>query len=126
MGLKRLIQFLPCAMATDYRNGRQKKIITDSSDAFGLAFTTFRLGNVMHHSETGHSNPLDFQSMFIRGCSKVGAAPVIPEWRMEGTPVDVAARTVVHVSGTSQKWEYNLSLGPAYTSTLVESGVFHG
>ena len=79
-----------------------EKVITDSSDAFGLAFTTFRLGNVMHHSVTGHSNPLDFQSMFIRGCSKVGAAPVIPEWRLEGTPVDVAARTVVRVSGTSQ------------------------
>ena len=63
-----------------------EKIVTDSSEAFGLAFSTFRMGNLSPNSKTGHSNPLDFQCMIIRGCDKVGAVPVVPEWRIEGTP----------------------------------------
>ena len=79
-----------------------EKIVTDSSEAFGLAFSTFRMGNLSPNSKTGHSNPLDFQCMIIRGCDKVGAVPVVPEWRIEGTPADIAARNVVSLSSTHQ------------------------
>ena len=76
-----------------------EKIVTDTSSKFGLNFSTFRMGNLGWHTHTGHFNPLDFQGMIFRGCFKVGAIPIVPDWRIELTPANIAASIILKLAG---------------------------
>eukprot|EP00041_Stephanoeca_diplocostata_P019927 m.436485 g.436485 ORF g.436485 m.436485 type:complete len:691 (-) comp21425_c0_seq6:779-2851(-) len=75
-----------------------EKIVSDVSNSLGLTFSTFRMGNLGWDSRNGQYNDLDFQGMIFRGCNKVGAAPHVPAWRIELTPVDWAASIVMRLA----------------------------
>ena len=81
----------------------------------GLPVTIFRPGNLagpdprkaiqtpINEKDKEHSNPieasgwnsLDSNWLYIAGCVVLGAAPVVPEWKCELTPVDFSAASVI-------------------------------
>ena len=77
-----------------------EKMIHQANEEMGLSFVTYRMGNIGWHSKTGDFNDLDFQGMIFRGCNTTAAVPVVPDWKIELTPVDWAASKIVEIAST--------------------------
>lgn len=87
-----------------------ERIVRQGQKELGLPFVIYRLGNLGWHSKSGFFNELDFQCMIFRGCYRLGVAPILPDWRVELTPVDWAASTIIN--GASDK--LNLEKGKVF------------
>jgi len=61
----------------------------------GLPTVVFRPGNMGGVGSVWNSS--DFNFLFLQGCIAVGAAPNVPGWVLEATPVDFAARAMVKI-----------------------------
>mmetsp|Transcript_5586 Transcript_5586/g.10471 ORF Transcript_5586/g.10471 Transcript_5586/m.10471 type:complete len:1297 (+) Transcript_5586:166-4056(+) len=81
----------------------------------GLPVVIFRPGNMGGDSGSrggGKSwNASDFNCLVLTGCIELGAAPDVPGWLMEMTPVDVAAQGIVEIINE------NKSLGETFHVT---------
>jgi len=64
----------------------------------GLPVVVFRVGNLGWHAVTGSRNELDFQSMLIAGCCRLGVAPDMPNAMVEMTPVNYAASSLMQLA----------------------------
>ena len=64
----------------------------------GLPVSIFRPGNIGHHRRTGTVNPNDFLSQIIKVCTRLGYAPLVPEWFFEMTPVDFLVNAIGEMS----------------------------
>lgn len=62
----------------------------------GLPVSILRPGNMAPSSASGAWNTSDFIYLLLRGCWAVGAVPPRSDWRFDLTPVDFAARAIVH------------------------------
>ncbi|TYZ61811.1 hypothetical protein PybrP1_002293 [[Pythium] brassicae (nom. inval.)] len=66
--------------------------------ARGLPVSVLRPGNMAPAAATGAWNPRDFVYLLLRGCWALGALPPRADWRFDLTPVDFAARAIVHLA----------------------------
>lgn len=66
--------------------------------ARGLPVSILRPGNMAPSSATGAWNPSDFVYLLLRGCWELGAVPPRADWGFDLTPVDFAARAIVHLA----------------------------
>src|SRR5215204_2782369 len=64
----------------------------------GLPVNVYRPGNVSGHSKTGASNPRDLLGAVIVESLRLGCAPEIEGWRMEMTPVDFVAASILQLA----------------------------
>ncbi len=71
-----------------------EKMVSEAKER-GLPVRVYRPGNVSGSSETGASNPRDFQGALIAGSLRLGRAPQIEDWRMEMTPADFVAAAIL-------------------------------
>lgn len=71
--------------------------IVTQARARGLPVAIYRPGRIGSHTVSGASNHDDFLVRMIVGCVQLGAAPDIP-MAESLFPVDLAARTIVHLS----------------------------
>ena len=62
----------------------------------GLPVSILRPGNMAPSSLTGKWNANDFIYLLLRGCMSLGAVPDRADWYFDMTPVDYAARAIVH------------------------------
>lgn len=74
-----------------------EKLVWEASD-LGLPVCVYRPGNISGHSGSGASNPKDFLTAMLSESARIGAAPEIPAWRLEMTPVDFVAAAIRHIS----------------------------
>jgi len=77
-----------------------EKLVRRASDR-GLPVVIFRPGNMGGDSGSRGGNKSwntsDFNYLLITGSIKLGCAPDVPGWRMEMTPVDVAAQAITTI-----------------------------
>jgi thioester reductase-like protein len=71
-----------------------ERMVREAADR-GLPTRVYRPGNISGHSETGVSNPRDFQGALLAGSLRLERAPYISGWRMEMTPVDFVANAIL-------------------------------
>ncbi|CAM9965248.1 unnamed protein product [Ectocarpus sp. 12 AP-2014] len=64
----------------------------------GLPVSILRPGNMSPSATTGAWNPSDFIYMLLQGCLDLGCVPEGVAWQIDVTPVDFAARAIVHVA----------------------------
>ncbi|CAM9998615.1 unnamed protein product [Ectocarpus fasciculatus] len=64
----------------------------------GLPVSILRPGNMSPSATTGAWNPSDFIYMLLQGCLDLGCVPEGVAWQIDVTPVDFAARAMVHVA----------------------------
>ncbi|CAM9749249.1 unnamed protein product, partial [Discosporangium mesarthrocarpum] len=70
----------------------------------GLPVSILRPGNMSPSSLTGHWNKSDFMYILLEArshkspCSLLGCVPEDLNWQMDMTPVNFAARAIVHVT----------------------------
>ncbi|GMF32004.1 unnamed protein product [Phytophthora lilii] len=62
----------------------------------GLPVSILRPGNIAPSSLTGQWNTSDFIYLLLKGCAGLGAVPDRSDWYFDMTPVDYAARAIVH------------------------------
>ncbi|KAJ8571615.1 hypothetical protein ON010_g5222 [Phytophthora cinnamomi] len=62
----------------------------------GLPVSILRPGNMAPSSRTGQWNASDFIYLLLKGCASLGAVPARSDWYFDMTPVDFAARAIVH------------------------------
>ncbi|DAZ98711.1 TPA: hypothetical protein N0F65_006743 [Lagenidium giganteum] len=62
----------------------------------GLPVSIMRPGNMAPSSKTGKWNTDDFMYLLLKGCWEVGSVPDRADWFFDMTPVDFAAKTIVH------------------------------
>ena len=74
------------------------RLVTSAHQKHGLPTLTMRFGNIGWHSQTGRGNALDYQGMLLDGCARVQQRPAVEGWKMEFTPVDFAAKSLVSLS----------------------------
>ncbi|MBA2693411.1 MAG: amino acid adenylation domain-containing protein [Rubrobacter sp.] len=74
-----------------------EKMVWEAADR-GLPVCVHRPGNVSGHSVSGASNPRDFLTAMLSESVRIEAAPEVPGWRMEMTPVDFVAGAVFEIS----------------------------
>jgi len=90
------------SLATKLSNGYSQskwvaeQLVRRAADR-GLPAVIFRPGNMAGKSATAVWNPSDLNFLILTGCIELGAAPVVPGWIMEMTPVEVAAEGIVKV-----------------------------
>ena len=75
-----------------------EKLVWEAAER-GLPVRVYRPGNISGHSDTGASNPRDFQGALISEAIRLGQAPRMDGWRMEMTPVDFVAHAICHIAG---------------------------
>uniref|UniRef100_K3WR86 Carrier domain-containing protein n=1 Tax=Globisporangium ultimum (strain ATCC 200006 / CBS 805.95 / DAOM BR144) TaxID=431595 RepID=K3WR86_GLOUD len=68
----------------------------DEAAQRGLPVSILRPGNMAPSSTSGEWNTSDFIYLLLKGCWEIGAVPSRPDWRFDMTPVDFAARAIVH------------------------------
>lgn len=66
--------------------------------ARGLPVSVLRPGNMAPSAATGAWNPRDFVYLLLRGCWALGTLPPRSDWGFDLTPVDFAARAIVHLA----------------------------
>eukprot|EP00611_Tribonema_gayanum_P010131 TRINITY_DN2004_c0_g1_i2.p1 TRINITY_DN2004_c0_g1~~TRINITY_DN2004_c0_g1_i2.p1 ORF type:complete len:396 (-),score=167.65 TRINITY_DN2004_c0_g1_i2:824-2011(-) len=67
----------------------------------GLPLSILRCGNMAPSSATGAWNGADFMYLALRACAQLGCAPdASAGWKVDMTPVDYAARAIVHCAVT--------------------------
>ncbi|CAM9337931.1 unnamed protein product [Choristocarpus tenellus] len=64
----------------------------------GLPVSILRPGNMAPSSVTGIWNRSDFIYILLQGCLEVGCVPDNSTWKADMTPVDFAARAMVHIA----------------------------
>lgn len=62
----------------------------------GLPVSILRPGNMAPSSLSGQWNASDFIYLLLKGCASLGAVPARSDWFFDMTPVDYAARAIVH------------------------------
>ncbi|CAH0520661.1 unnamed protein product [Peronospora belbahrii] len=62
----------------------------------GLPVSILRPGNMVPSSVAGEWNTSDFIYLLLKGCVSLGAVPDRSDWYFDMTPVDYAARAIVH------------------------------
>ncbi|KAE9044072.1 Linear gramicidin synthase subunit D [Phytophthora rubi] len=62
----------------------------------GLPVSILRPGNMAPSSLTGKWNASDFIYLLLKGCASLGTVPARSDWYFDMTPVDYAARAIVH------------------------------
>ncbi|RLN91653.1 hypothetical protein BBJ28_00006476 [Nothophytophthora sp. Chile5] len=62
----------------------------------GLPVSILRPGNMAPSSMSGQWNASDFIYLLLKGCWSLGAVPARSDWYFDMTPVDFAARAIVH------------------------------
>jgi thioester reductase-like protein/amino acid adenylation domain-containing protein len=87
-----------------------EKLVREAGER-GLPVSVYRPGNVSGHSETGASNPRDLLGAVIVESLRLGCAPEIDGWRMEMTPVDFVAASILHLASdpAAQGGTYHLA-----------------
>ncbi|KAI9906387.1 hypothetical protein PsorP6_003375 [Peronosclerospora sorghi] len=66
----------------------------------GLPVSILRLGNMSPSSLTGRWNTSDFYYLLLKGCVNLGSVPDRSDWFFDMTPVDYAARAIVHFAAS--------------------------
>jgi thioester reductase-like protein/amino acid adenylation domain-containing protein len=87
-----------------------EKLVREAGER-GLPVSVYRPGNVSGHSETGASNPRDLLGAVIVESLRLGCAPEIEGWRMEMTPADFVAASILHLASdpAAQGGTYHLA-----------------
>ena len=93
-----------------------------TAGARGCPVMIFRLGAVTGHSRTGAWSTDDFHCRLLKTCIEMGQLPHMVE-RIDMTPVDYAARAIVHLSRRTEslgKTFHLLNPNPLPTTDFVE------
>ncbi|OWZ05826.1 L-aminoadipate-semialdehyde dehydrogenase large subunit, partial [Phytophthora megakarya] len=90
----------------------------------GLPVSVLRPGNMAPSSLTGQWNSSDFIYLLLKGCASLGAVPARSDWFFDMTPVDYAARTIVHFAALRPAEALGQTLHIQNPSLPVKSDVF--
>jgi len=90
--------------------------------AAGIPMNIYRPGNIGPHTSTGSFNTKDLQTMILKACMIIQAAPSEADWQFEMTPVDVVASVIAQasLSGTFGK-NYNIVQDTPFNAPLIFS-----
>ena len=82
----------------------------------------YRPGNIGPHTYTGAFNRKDLQTMVLKACMVVQAAPLETDWQFEMTPVDLVVETIVQAAlSESLGRNYNIVQEIPFSASLVFS-----
>eukprot|EP00238_Polyblepharides_amylifera_P000362 CAMPEP_0196573638 /NCGR_PEP_ID=MMETSP1081-20130531/3504_1 /TAXON_ID=36882 /ORGANISM="Pyramimonas amylifera, Strain CCMP720" /LENGTH=1103 /DNA_ID=CAMNT_0041891419 /DNA_START=306 /DNA_END=3617 /DNA_ORIENTATION=- len=79
-----------------------------SASTKGLPVAVYRPGNLGGNTENGNFNPSDATMMVLSACARLGTSPEVKGWKVELTPVDFAAESVVTLAS------HEMTYGHAY------------
>ncbi|CAH0487502.1 unnamed protein product [Peronospora farinosa] len=90
----------------------------------GLPVSILRPGNMAPSSLVGQWNTSDFIYLLLKGCVSLGAVPDRSDWYFDMTPVDYAARAIVHFAALRPVEALGQTLHIQNPSLPVKSDVF--
>ncbi|TDH73277.1 uncharacterized protein CCR75_005478 [Bremia lactucae] len=90
----------------------------------GLPVSILRPGNMAPSSSTGQWNSSDFMYLLLKGCADLNAVPACSDWYFDMTPVDYAARAIVHFTALHPKEALGQTLHIQNPSLPIRSDSF--